>query len=939
MRPLMCTNESDGNNPVTEPDDWPIRNKAIYVQSTHWDREWRHSFEGFRYFLAGLLDRVVDAQLNGAMDGPYTLDGQSVILGDYDEVAGSRSTHFEELVRAGRIIPGPWFTLPDEFTSSGESLVRNLLVGRQTARDFGAQPSSAGLVCDMFGHISQLPQILVGFGIGSAYVWRGDNNVDRALFGWFSPDESSVLAIRFGGDGYADFAFKVRRAMEHRTVSTPEQVRVDMRAYLEAQSGRYPTGAPILIYDGSDHMYWDELVHQEVQRLSSVAPGMIEIGSLDDYAASLENWRELGLDSVVGELREPGRHHVDVDQQWVIPGVLSSRRSIKKANWESTRALVAWAEPWSAMASLHLGADHPDGFLRYAWKLLLENHAHDSVNGCSRDTVHEDIAYRLRQVRTIADRLSQEGRRLLARSAHSDSDARLQLAVFNSSVRAVTQPIEMTIRLDQNWPSYREFFGYEDKPAIRVLDWNGVQVPFQIVEVESDVPRIRAKSKKFPEHLHETRVTIVVNASVPAMGYTTFVVQPAGRPTRSLPGAGIATDARTLDNGVIRAEVALDGSVTVTDLRSGEVYSGQLVLEDDADIGDGWYHGPAVNDRRVDSSGAPHTVSIVANGPYLGRLAIRINWELPSHFDKHTRRRSGDWVPVTVEHVVTLRKDAEYLEVTTRLDNTVCDHRLRVKFPTGIDAETYLADGAFDVLERRISLRDDNNEYRELETETKPQQSWTALRSERRSLAVVAPGVLESAVRDSAEREILLTLLRCTSLTIWLYEEPGGQELGTHEWSYALVPQPDLDSPRGLFDLGELISDGLQVEQFTPEDLEHLEPVAPTMPSEFSALEISGEAVMTALRQVDDGELELRLFNPTSREIGVRLRVRAPDGCTVLWSRTNFEGVAEPGELPAGDELALTVAMKKIVTLRARFLTVDSRPDDRGRTMPAQGLA
>ena len=40
---------------------------------------------------------------------------------------------------------------------------------------------------------------------------------------------------------------------------------------------------------------------------------------------------------------------------------------------------------------------------------------------------------------------------------------------------------------------------------------------------------------------------------------------------------------------------------------------------------------------------------------------------------------------------------------------------------------TYLADGAFDVIERRIPLHPDNHVYREMELETKPQQSWTAV--------------------------------------------------------------------------------------------------------------------------------------------------------------------------------------------------------------------
>ena len=40
----------------------------------------------------------------------------------------------------------------------------------------------------------------------------------------------------------------------------------------------------------------------------------------------------------------------------------------------------------------------PSDFLGYAWKLLLQNHPHDDICGCSTDGVHEDDEGRFRQV-------------------------------------------------------------------------------------------------------------------------------------------------------------------------------------------------------------------------------------------------------------------------------------------------------------------------------------------------------------------------------------------------------------------------------------------------------------------------------------------------------------------------------------------------------------
>ena len=52
---------------------------------------------------------------------------------------------------------------PDQFLVSGESLVRNLQLGFRQAVNRRAH--ARGYVPDTFGHIAQLPQILLGFGI------------------------------------------------------------------------------------------------------------------------------------------------------------------------------------------------------------------------------------------------------------------------------------------------------------------------------------------------------------------------------------------------------------------------------------------------------------------------------------------------------------------------------------------------------------------------------------------------------------------------------------------------------------------------------------------------------------------------------------------------------------------------------------------------------
>ncbi len=121
------------------------------------------------------------------------------MLEDYLEARPENEGRLRELLAAGRLEVGPSYILPDELLVAGESLVRNLLLGRFVCERFGARPSPVGYMPDSFGHPLQLPQILAGFGIDSFIFSRGlGDELDElgVLFRWHAPDGSEVLAIQ-----------------------------------------------------------------------------------------------------------------------------------------------------------------------------------------------------------------------------------------------------------------------------------------------------------------------------------------------------------------------------------------------------------------------------------------------------------------------------------------------------------------------------------------------------------------------------------------------------------------------------------------------------------------------------------------------------------------------------------------------------------------------
>jgi len=146
--------------------------RAFIVPHTHWDREWYQTFQQFRIRLIDLINNLIDILENDKTFSDFTLDGQTIVLEDYLEIHPESREVLKKHITEGRIHVGPWHILPDEFLVSAESIVRNLFLGHKIAFEFGSV-MKIGYIPDPFGYITQMPQILRGFGINSIIFWRG----------------------------------------------------------------------------------------------------------------------------------------------------------------------------------------------------------------------------------------------------------------------------------------------------------------------------------------------------------------------------------------------------------------------------------------------------------------------------------------------------------------------------------------------------------------------------------------------------------------------------------------------------------------------------------------------------------------------------------------------------------------------------------------------
>ncbi|MFN2195295.1 MAG: alpha-mannosidase [Anaerolineales bacterium] len=450
--------------------------KTLHVIShTHWDREWYLTFQQFRLKLVHLIDKVLDLFDQDPDFKHFMLDGQTIVLDDYLQMRPEKEEILKRHIQAGRILIGPWHILPDMFLVSPEAHIRNLLQGTRTAREFGPK-MPVGYIPDPFGHPGQIPQILQGFGLEAAALWRGLSDCPTELW-WESPDGSKVLLANLR-DSYSNGA----NLPVSNAVAFTEQI-----AIAGDSLAAHSAGDDYLIMLGTDHMEPSPHTARAIAHATVNLPDTdIVHSTLPDYMqrirTQIENL-ERSIPTIQGELRACDRSHL-------LPGVLSTRMWIKQRNQASQTLLEKWVEPFSVFAERFIAdksaqtewADRtPDAIaskrvrnvapiIRQAWRLVMENHPHDSICGCSIDQVHDEMKPRFDQADQIGEEITLQALQALSKAVDTQSkDAYSAIVLFNPH----GHPHRSLVEVELNMP--------EEVAAFEIVNADGTVISHEFL--------------------------------------------------------------------------------------------------------------------------------------------------------------------------------------------------------------------------------------------------------------------------------------------------------------------------------------------------------------------------------------------------------------------------------------------------------------------------
>jgi len=817
-----------------KPDEPGVSPEVLLVSHTHWDREWYRTFEEFRAHLVDLVDEMLDT-LDTDPAWCFVLDGQAIVVEDYLAVRPEHRARLETAVRAGRVAIGPWYVQPDSLLPSGESHIRNLLEGRQVSSELGAC-SRVAYCPDSFGHPAEFPMLFAGFDLGLFVAWRGNGTEIDSLgpvFSWHAPDGSAVTAYHLAA-GYGSAA---------TLPEDPDLAATLLETVLERIDA--PVRAPIVLMNGTDHAFPQAHTSAIVDALAARTGRFVARGLLDALVDAVDT-------------RDRPEYNGDLLGARVanlLPGVWSARLPVKLADRSLERALIAWLEPWAAIASC-LGLQEERTSIRTVRRALVANQAHDSIGGCSQDEVHRQMHLRNTSALGLADSTT---RRVLERLAGLGRRREVpwtagpDLAVFNPSPHPVTDVVRVPL---DGYPTFR--IG-PDSADVHPLALGGALTAGYSVDgvparvVPSDDPgRVRILDD-YPA----LDVEFVVD-DVPAFGWRRVRLEPTDAAPEVVDEASeIAADdvaVAAADDGTLRIRFA------TRELR------GVGAIEDKGDRGDTYDFDP------VDDDPGAHLVDVTCERHQhpggIRRLVVTRAFAVPARLASGRERRSEETVRLMVRTEARVAPGVRRVDLNVMINNTAQDHRLRFAVPISGSSTRFRSAAAFGSAHRSVRPPDDTAWVHPAPT-TFPHQGWIEVDG----VMVGAPGLPEAEV--TAEGTVLITLVRAVGrlagLNLRRRPIPAGPGLVTPDAQCqgpltARLFLSDTPSPAAA----RAAEVGLRAVPAGD---------APILPPDVDFLRLSSDdLVLSACKPAEDGRgVIIRVHNPTAAPVvaAVRLAKRA----------------------------------------------------------------
>lgn len=755
-------------------------------------------------------------------------------------------------VKEGRweIVGGMWvegdFNLQD-----GESIVRQLLIGKRWYRQHYGVDVRIGWNPDSFGFSRQLPQIYkkagVDYFITTKLGWNDTNKLPLQLFWWQSPDGSRVLS--YFPPSYASTNLSITRLAN---------------AYTSVQA-KAPGLTPVLdLYGVGDHgggptrnvldqgMHWMEP--------DKVAPAM-HFGTALSYFKGIES--KISTESPVWDydLLAKGKSPLPASKEGKITiptwndelyleyhrGTYTTQAGEKRGLRRSEEWMLN-AERAASLAWLN-GDTYPTTQINDAWKKVLFNGFHDLAAGSGVGVIYREAEADFQEVHRSTELIAENATNTVLRSVDTRVSAGVPIVITNPLSWERGGVVNVQVQMPE-------------KPmgGVSVLDEKGTVVPSEML------------SENEKTHTYQIAVW---SPPVPSFGYRVLHVVPGRLHFTS----DLHVNGFTLENANLRVVInPKTGCITslynkkdqFETLATGTCGNELIAFHDEPKAWDAW-NIDADFEKISWKLDIVQSARVIENGPF--RTVVRI-----------TRK----WQNSLFSEDIVLYTGADYVDVVHDINWNENHVLLKAAFPLAASSRSATFEIPYGTIDRPTT-RENSFDSAKFEV---PAIRWADLGDGQHGFSLINESKFGY---DAKGNTLRLSLLRSP-----LAPDPDADR-GPNHFSYALYPHAGDWKQAMTIRHGYEYNEHLQGQQVQPHSGN-----LPKLHS-FAGADAPNVIVTTMKKAEDSNALIFRLYEWAGKNAHVSLRV--PPGAA---NATIVNLMEEPtgGSLTVGKDGTVSVDVK-----------------------------
>ncbi len=684
------------------------------VPHTHYDAVWILTKEDYFYININLIFKKVVEMIEKTEDYKFIIE-QAYLLQElekrYPELFKKLGDYIGERVE----IADGEYLMADTMLPQGETLIREIMVGKKFVRKKFGIDVKVMWQADSFGLNAQLPQIYRKSGYKYLAFRRGCPEKKPSEFMWEGLNGTRILA-HFMPLGY-------------RAGLDLTKLKDSYRELKEVAATNH-----ILMPSGSGVTMPQERTIKAVEDWNKKHKSKMKIATPSEFFGAIEKHSK-NLPTRRGEMFS-GKFSE------VFPNVASTRIWLKKSLRKYENKLLSF-EKFATIASLMNSYCPEDP--RECWNKVLFLAFHDVIPGTGMDEVYEEV----KQHTGFLDVwLSHSMPGVLDSIVGYDTNNKDfgDVVVFNPLSWDVSNWVEVDLKFDKE----------------QIYNIEGLKSGDEEIEVEVI---------RFTRYEDESLKTATIGfvANVPATGYKVYKI--LRRRPKNEKDSFIRIEGNVIENKFFKVSFSPDTGLIEVSKNGKRICEGNnLVIE--GELGDLYYHkGDIGTPIKTEKGEGLEKGSFKIKNFWIDKSPLRrvINIETDYFSLRWPYRMLEKLEPMIWRHrsigakkKVIVYKDIPRIDFVTVVENNHPRMRLRVRFDTEIKNSEYTCETAFGAITRKT----DQYYAKEKGWVEKPCGVFSSLRwidysDGEKGLTVINKGIPENEVRDG---NVYITLLRCVSL-------------------------------------------------------------------------------------------------------------------------------------------------------------------------------